>query len=76
MEPESSDSALDALNNRELELFSILSQGYSTRQIHSEFGIAPAELQKLKEAIQKKLGLKSDVQLIQAAARHARGGRT
>jgi DNA-binding CsgD family transcriptional regulator len=64
------NSALDALNERELEVFSILGQGYSSRQIESEFGFNRVELAALKTAIQKKLNLKTEVQLLQFAVKH------
>jgi len=69
-------SGLDVLNDRELEVFSILSQGYSVGQIQAEFGIVPRELKRLKTAIQKKLGFKTEVQLLQAAARHRQNSGT
>jgi DNA-binding CsgD family transcriptional regulator len=69
-----SQSALDALDDRELEVFSILSHGYSTGQMQSEFGIAAPELKRLKRAIQKKLGYRTEAQLLQAASRYVSGG--
>jgi DNA-binding CsgD family transcriptional regulator len=66
-------SGLDSLSDRELEVFSILAQGYSSRQIVSEFGIGLEELQTAKKSIQTKLRLKDEVQLIQFAAKHRRG---
>ena len=63
-------SELDLLNEREIELFSMLSQGTASHLISREMGIAPEDLPKLKTSIQKKLGLKNDIQLLQFAAKH------
>jgi DNA-binding CsgD family transcriptional regulator len=66
-------SGLDILSDRELEVFSILGQDYSSRQIVSEFGIGREELRTAKQSIQTKLRLKNEVQLIQFAAKHRNG---
>jgi DNA-binding CsgD family transcriptional regulator len=71
---EKHSSPLDALNERELEVFSLIGQGYTAGQMDSEFGIAPPRLKATKLAIQKKLGLKNEVQLLQFAARQRRQG--
>jgi DNA-binding CsgD family transcriptional regulator len=63
-------SGLDVLSDRELEVFSMLGQGYSVRQIVSEFGIGLEELLAAKRSIQQKLRLKTEVQLIRFAAKH------
>ena len=68
----SSSSALDVLDEREFEVFSILSQGYSASQIESEFGIDRTALAALKKSIQRKLNLKSEIQLLQYAVKHGR----
>jgi len=64
-------SDLDILDDRELEVFSILSQGYSNSQIDSQFGIDPKQLKQIKARIQKKLGLKNEVQMLQLAAKQS-----
>jgi DNA-binding NarL/FixJ family response regulator len=66
---ETTRSALDILNNREIEVFSLLSQGYSTHHICRELEITPDELAGLKLAIQSKLDLKSEIQLFQFAVK-------
>ena len=63
----STRSALDILNNREIEVFSLLSQGYSTHHICRELDITPDQLAALKFGIQSKLNLKSEIQLFQYA---------
>ena len=63
----STRSALDVLNNREIEVFSLLSQGYSTHHICRELDISVEQLAALKSAIQSKLNLKNEIQLFQFA---------
>ena len=60
-------SALDILNNREIEVFSLLSQGYSSHHICRELEINNDQLAALKFAIQSKLNLKNEIQLFQFA---------
>jgi DNA-binding NarL/FixJ family response regulator len=62
-------SALDILNNREVEVFSLLSQGYSSHHICRELDIGPEELGALKASIQSKLRLKNEIQLFQYAVK-------
>lgn len=61
-------SKLDCLDNRELEVVSMMSQGQNGRQISEELQIGPEELKTLKASIQKKCGLKDEVALVQFAA--------
>jgi DNA-binding CsgD family transcriptional regulator len=68
--PKQSDSVLDSLEDRELEVISLLAQGRSFRQTAQEMGLDPDRFESLKKAIQKKLKLKDDVKLIQFAAKH------
>jgi DNA-binding NarL/FixJ family response regulator len=63
----STRSSLDILNNREIEVFSLLSQGYSTHHLCRELEITPDQLSALKCAIQTKLNLKNEIQLFQFA---------
>jgi DNA-binding NarL/FixJ family response regulator len=62
-------SALDILNNREIEVFSLLSQGFSTHHICEELDISPETLGTIKAAIQSKLKLKNEIQLFQFAVK-------
>jgi DNA-binding NarL/FixJ family response regulator len=62
-------SSLDVLNNREIEVFSLLSQGYSTQHICRELDITAEELAALKLSIQSKLNLKNEIQLFQFAVK-------
>jgi DNA-binding NarL/FixJ family response regulator len=63
----STRSALDVLNNREVEVFSLLSQGYSSHHICRELEINTDQLAALKSTIQSKLNLKNEIQLFQFA---------
>ena len=67
-------SPLDVLNDRELELLSLMGQGYSSDRIQSLFGVDGPKLSALKQNIRSKLKLKNDLELLRAAAKHA-GGR-
>jgi DNA-binding CsgD family transcriptional regulator len=60
---------LKALNDRELELVSLMSQGNGGQQIAREMGLDPDQLIKLKARVQKKLGLRDEVELVQFAAK-------
>ena len=60
-------SPLDVLNNREIEVFSLLSQGYSTHHMCRELDITVDQLAAYKSTIQSKLNLKNEIQLFQFA---------
>ena len=62
-------SPLDALDNREMEVLSLLSQGSNSSFIAREMLIAPEQLAAHKKSIQTKLRLKNEMQLIQYAAK-------
>ena len=63
---------MDSLDEREVEVLSLLGQGYSASQIHSEFGFDPKELKNIKQQIRAKLRLRDDVALLQFAAKQRR----
>ena len=63
------DSELDQLEDRELEVVSLLAQGNGFGQVAREMGISGERLDALKQGICRKLSLKSDLQLIRFAAR-------
>jgi DNA-binding NarL/FixJ family response regulator len=63
----------DLLNEREMETFSFLTIGFWPYQICEEMTITPRELKDLKAAIQKKLGLKSEIELLKLVASHFDG---
>ena len=67
---EEKHSILGVLNEREFELFSMLSQGSSSHQISQVMGIEVTEVKELKEQIRSKLNLRNEVELIQFSAKH------
>lgn len=67
-------SELELLTEQELEVFSILSQGYSSSQLCSEFGFDSTALKKIKSSIQKKLGLRSEIELLRRAVKQRLSG--
>lgn len=64
-------SSLDRLTDRELEVFSLMSQGSPSGYICREMQITPEQLAAFKQRIQSKFELKNEVQLVQFAARQA-----
>jgi DNA-binding NarL/FixJ family response regulator len=71
-EEERFGTALDRLDNRELEIISLMSQGSTGSQIAQELFISREELDRAKSEIRKKLGLKDEVALVRFAAQQAR----
>lgn len=67
-------SPLDRLSEREFELFSALAQGYSRGQIELELGMSASELASVKKGIMEKLSLRSEIALVQFAAKNYRTG--
>ena len=65
-------SGVDVLNEPELEVFSMLSQGYTAKQIEDQFGMHPKRIAELKQSMQKKLGLKNDLELLRYIAQQRR----
>jgi len=63
-------SELDQLEDRELELFSFMSQGNSKAMICEEMALDAEALGWLKKSIQKKLGLKNETELQKFATMH------
>ena len=58
----------DLLSERELEAFSLFTIGFWPEQICEEMAIHPRELKRLKAGIQKKLGLRSEIELLNLVA--------
>ena len=61
-------SALDILDNREMEVFSLIRQGSHSSHICREMQITPEQLAEYKKSIQSKFDLKNEVQLVQFVA--------
>jgi DNA-binding CsgD family transcriptional regulator len=60
-------SALDRLSDRELEVFSLMSQGSSSAYICREMAITPQQLATYKQRILTKFELKTEQDLAQIA---------
>ncbi len=63
-------SKLDNLDEKEFELFSLMSRGTPTRFILDEMGLTAEELAEVKKQVQKKLGIKNEIALLQFAAKN------
>jgi DNA-binding NarL/FixJ family response regulator len=62
-------SSLDVLDEREMEVISMMSQGSNSSHICRELNLEPEGLAALKKELMGKLRLKNEVQLIQFAAK-------
>jgi DNA-binding NarL/FixJ family response regulator len=67
---ETSGSGIEALSDRELEVFRLLGQGKGTRQIARKLGLTIATINSLRARIKYKLGLKSSSELVMHAMHH------
>jgi DNA-binding NarL/FixJ family response regulator len=70
------DSALDALTDRELEVFRLIGRGRTTRQIAEDLHLSPKTIESHREHIKHKLGIESAAQLAQRATQWVETGRT
>ncbi len=61
------DSAVSHLADRELQVFELIGQGWSTRQIAESLSIDPKTIDTYRARIKEKLGLKSSAELLQHA---------
>jgi len=61
------DSPLDVLSDRELEVFALLGDGKSTRQIAEELNLSVKTIESHRANIKVKLNLESGIQLVQHA---------
>jgi DNA-binding NarL/FixJ family response regulator len=69
--PKSGASPLEVLSDRELEVFRLLGQGFSTRRIAERFGRSIKTVEIYRANIKQKLGLKDAAELIHCAVRWA-----
>jgi DNA-binding NarL/FixJ family response regulator len=67
--PPAQGSAIGTLSNRELEVFQLLSRGFSTRQIAAELHISFRTVQAFCARIKDKLSLSSATELLREALR-------
>ncbi|MCI0534117.1 MAG: LuxR C-terminal-related transcriptional regulator [Verrucomicrobiales bacterium] len=63
----------DLLSERELEVFSFFTIGLWPHQICERMAIRPRELKRLKATIRKKLGLRSEIELLNLVAAYFDG---
>ena len=63
-EPEALPSPLEALSDRELEVFRMLGQGKGTREIAQEMNVAVPTISSFKNRIKEKLNLKNSTEMI------------
>ena len=59
--------SMDSLSARELEVFLLIGQGFSTRQICDDLKLSPKTVETHRAGIKKKLGLKGGAQLVKCA---------
>ena len=69
--PKAGASPLEVLSDRELEVFRLLGQGYSTRRIAERFNRSIKTVEIYRANIKQKLGLKDAAELIHCAVRWA-----
>ena len=69
--PKAGASPLEVLSDRELEVFRLLGQGFSTRRIAERFGRSIKTVEIYRANIKQKLGLKDAAELIHCAVRWA-----
>lgn len=67
--PRGSSSPLEKLSDREFEVFRLLGQGKTTKEIASELGLSPKTVAVHREHIKEKLALKGATALMRAAVR-------
>ena len=70
------DSPLDALSDRELQVFRLIGQGRSTRQIADTLTLSIKTIESHREHIKNKLSLETTAQLAQHATRWVETGRS
>lgn len=70
------DSPLDALSDRELEVFRGIGQGRTTRQIATQLNLSVKTIESHREHIKKKLCLESAAELAQRATQWVETGRS
>lgn len=65
---QTTDSLVDRLSDRELEVFQLLGRGHETREMADKLKISSKTVQVYREHIKEKLNLENSTQLIQQAA--------
>lgn len=63
------DSPLESLSDRELEVFQLIGQGKTMKQIADELHLSPKTIEVHRSHIREKLGVTSAAELVAYAAR-------
>ena len=64
--------AIDTLSDREMEVFQLIGNGYSTRQIAEKLGLSSKTIDSYREHLKLKLGLDTGADLVRHAIQWAR----
>ena len=70
-EPEPGSSPIDALSDRELEVFEMIGHGQTTRQIAKKLHLSPKTIETHREHIKTKLHLENNNELVRQAVQWA-----
>ena len=66
--------AIDTLSDREMEVFQLIGNGYSTRQIAQKLNLSSKTIDSYREHLKLKLGLESGADLVRHAIQWGRNG--
>jgi DNA-binding NarL/FixJ family response regulator len=69
---DTAEFAIDTLSNREMEVFRLIGNGFSTRQIASQLGLSAKTIDSYREHLKVKLGLDNGADLIRHAIQWVR----
>jgi DNA-binding NarL/FixJ family response regulator len=64
--------AIDTLSDREMEVFQLIGNGFSTRQIAQQLGLSSKTIDSYREHLKLKLGLETGAELVRHAIQWAR----
>ena len=67
---------IDTLSDREMEVFQLIGQGYSTRQIAEKLNLSPKTIDSYREHLKVKLNLHSGADLVRHAIEWGKGAGT
>lgn len=66
-------SPLDHLSDRELQVFQLLGDGFSTRQVAEQLHLSVKTIETYREALKVKMNLRSGAELVQRAIQWSKG---
>ncbi len=72
--PDSPAFAIDSLSDREMEVFQLIGNGYSTKQIAQKLNLSSKTIDSYREHLKEKLNLETGPELVQYAIQWARDG--